>query len=61
MGDQEVMDTERRIVLQAEEFNRIVEELERPGRVVDPLVEAAKRVAQADAGAPVGTPTISTP
>ena len=52
MGDQEVMDTQRRIVLQAEEFDRIVDELERPGRVVTPLGggRQARRI-QADLGA----------
>ena len=50
MGDQEVMDTERRIVLQADEFDRIVEELERPGRVVTPLVAVAERAADTDLG-----------
>jgi len=48
---QQVMDAERRIVLQAEEFDRIVEELERrPGRAVTPLVEVAERAASTDAG-----------
>ena len=47
---QQVMDAERRIVLQAEEFDRIVEELERPGRVVTPLVEVAERAAYTDLG-----------
>jgi len=47
---QQVMDAERRIVLQADEFDRIVEELERPGRVVAPLVEVAERAAYTDLG-----------
>jgi uncharacterized protein (DUF1778 family) len=47
---QQVMDAERRIVLQAEEFDRIVDELERPGRVVTPLVEVAERDAYTDPG-----------
>src|SRR6478672_3415206 len=58
---QQVMDAERRIVLQAQEFDRIVDELERPGRILAPLVDVAKRVAYADSGAQDGTPPVSTP
>ncbi|MEP6650706.1 MAG: DUF1778 domain-containing protein [Lapillicoccus sp.] len=45
----QVMDAERRLVLGAEEFDRILEELDRPGRVVAPLLELAQR-AGAQAG-----------
>ena len=61
MGDQEIMDAERRMVLPAEEFDRIVGELERSGRVLAPLVEVAERDAPTDAGAEYGTPPVSTP
>ena len=47
----QVMDAERRIVLQAEEFDRIVDELERPGRVVASLADVARRSAHIDSGA----------
>ena len=58
---QQVMDAERRIVLQAQEFDRIVDELERPGRILPPLVDVAQRAAYADSGAQDGTPPVSTP
>jgi uncharacterized protein (DUF1778 family) len=38
---QQVLDSERRLVLQAEEFDRIMDELERSGRAVGPLLRAA--------------------
>jgi uncharacterized protein (DUF1778 family) len=57
----EIMDVERRIVLQAEEFDRIIDELERPGRVITPLVEVARRPPRSDLGVPVGTPRVSKP
>ena len=57
---QQVMDAERRIVLMAEEFDRIVEELERPGRVLTALVDVAERAGGIDRSAQVGS-RISTP
>jgi uncharacterized protein (DUF1778 family) len=42
----EVLDAERRLVLRAEEFDRIVDELDRPGRVVPPLLKLVARVSR---------------
>ena len=51
---QQVLDAERRLVLRAEEFDRIMEELDRPGRVVTPLMGVAERASSPGprAGAP---------
>lgn len=42
----QVMDEERRLVLQAEEFDRVLEQLDRPAQLVAPLVRLAERVAR---------------
>lgn len=42
----QVMDEERRLVLRAEEFDRVLEELDRPAQVVAPLLRLAERVAR---------------
>ena len=44
----EVLDSERRLELRAEEFDRIVDELDRPGRVVTPLLRLVARVARTE-------------
>lgn len=41
----QVMDEDRRLVLQAVEFERLLEQLDRPARVVPALVRLAERVA----------------
>lgn len=42
----QVLEAERRLELRAEEFDRIVDELNRPGRVVTPLLKVVARVAR---------------
>jgi uncharacterized protein (DUF1778 family) len=42
----EVLDAERRLEIRAEEFDRIVDELDRPGRVVTPLLKLVARVSR---------------
>ena len=42
----QVMDEERRMVLLAEEFDRVLEQLDRPAQVVAPLARLAERVAR---------------
>ena len=42
----EVLDAERRLEIRAEEFDRIVDELDRPGRVVTPLLRLVARVSR---------------
>ena len=41
----QVLEAERRLELRAEEFDRIVDELDRPARVVTPLLKLVARVA----------------
>lgn len=48
---QHVLDAQRRLELRAEEFDRIVDELHRPGRVVTPLLRLVTRVARHQAAA----------
>jgi uncharacterized protein (DUF1778 family) len=43
---QQVLDAERRLALHAREFARVLDDLEKPGHVVGPLLEAAERVAR---------------
>jgi uncharacterized protein (DUF1778 family) len=40
----EVLDAERRLEIRAEEFDRIVDELDRPGRVITPMLKLVTRV-----------------
>ena len=47
----QVLEAQRRLELRAEEFDRIVDELERPGRVVTPLLKLVTRVASHQAAA----------
>ena len=42
----EVLEAQRRLELRAEEFDRIVDELDRPGRVVTPVLKLVTRVAR---------------
>jgi uncharacterized protein (DUF1778 family) len=42
----EVLDAERRLEIRAEEFDRIVDELDRPGRVITPLLKLVARVSR---------------
>jgi uncharacterized protein (DUF1778 family) len=42
----EVLDAERRLEIRAEEFDRIVDELDRPGRVITPLMKLVARVSR---------------
>jgi uncharacterized protein (DUF1778 family) len=46
----QVLEAERRLELRAEEFDRIVDELDRPGRVVTPLLKLVARVARNQEG-----------
>ena len=49
----EVLEEDRQVVLQVEEFNRVLDELDRPAHVVGPLLRLAERVAtQADSRQP---------
>ena len=41
----QVLEAQRRLELRAEEFDRIVDELDRPGRVVTPLLKVVARIA----------------
>jgi uncharacterized protein (DUF1778 family) len=41
---QQVLDAERRLVLHAREFARVLDELDKPAQVVVPLLEAAERL-----------------
>jgi uncharacterized protein (DUF1778 family) len=40
------MDAERRLALSGEEFDRVLEELDRPPQVIPPLLELAQRVSR---------------
>ena len=42
----QVLDAQRRLELRDEEFDRIVDELDRPGRVVTPVLKLVTRVAR---------------
>lgn len=42
----QVMDAERRLALSSEEFDRVLEELDRPPQVIPPLLELAHRVSR---------------
>jgi len=44
----QVMDAERRLALSREEFDRVLEELDRPPQVIPPLLELAQRVRHQD-------------
>jgi uncharacterized protein (DUF1778 family) len=46
----QVLEAERRLELRAEEFDRIVAELDRPGRVVTPLLKLVARAARHQEG-----------
>ena len=42
----QVLDAQRRLELRDEEFDRIIDELDRPGRVVTPVLKLVSRVAR---------------
>jgi uncharacterized protein (DUF1778 family) len=41
----QVLEAQRRLELRAEEFDRVVDELDRPGKVLTPLLKLVTRVA----------------
>lgn len=44
-----VVEDHRRVTLSVAEFNRVMDELDRPGRVVEPLLRLAERAKQTKA------------